>query len=121
MPTLQYLQRLDGYGAAWRSFTEQYLDSTGIFKEAVLAILATVAKQEKLRISERVLAGLETARKKGKTLGRPAVRREHDKDAKQIKAMRDAGDSYESIAGELGRSKSDVYRVCQTLGCMSAT
>ena len=37
------------------------------------------------------------------------------------KALRDAGDSYESIAGELGRSKSDVYRVCRTLGCMSAT
>jgi hypothetical protein len=30
-------------------------------------------------------------------------------------------DSYEEIAEELGRSKSDVYRVCQTLGCMSAS
>ena len=55
------------------------------------------------------LAGLETARAKGKALGRPSVNRTHDKDAKQIKAMRDTGDSYESIVGELGRSKSDVY------------
>jgi DNA invertase Pin-like site-specific DNA recombinase len=29
--TLQHLQRLPSYGVAWRSFTEQYLDSTGIF------------------------------------------------------------------------------------------
>jgi DNA invertase Pin-like site-specific DNA recombinase len=120
MPTLQYLQRLDGYGVAWRSFTEQYLDSTGIFKEAVLAILATVAKQERLRISERVMAGLETARKKGKALGRPSVNRTHDKDAAAIRKMRDAGDSYDSIADELGRSKSDVYRVCMTLNCSPA-
>jgi DNA invertase Pin-like site-specific DNA recombinase len=120
LPTLTYLQRLDGYGVNWRSFTEQYLDSTGIFKEAVLAILATVAKQERLRISERVLAGLETARSKGKRLGRPEVRRERDKDAAAIRKMRDAGESYNAIAGELGRSKSDVYRVCQTLGCASA-
>lgn len=29
LPTLYYLQRLDSYGVAWRSFTEQYVDSTG--------------------------------------------------------------------------------------------
>src|SRR6266571_9119510 len=29
LKTLEYLQRLDGYGVAWKSFTEQYLDSTG--------------------------------------------------------------------------------------------
>jgi hypothetical protein len=27
---VHYLQRLDGFGIAWRSYTEQYLDSTGI-------------------------------------------------------------------------------------------
>jgi DNA-binding MurR/RpiR family transcriptional regulator len=34
--------------------------------------------------------------------------------------MRDAGDSYGEIADELGRSKSDIYRICQTLGCSPA-
>src|ERR1019366_9881110 len=43
--TLNHLQRLTGYGVDYRSFTEQYLDSTGIFKEAVIGILAAVAKQ----------------------------------------------------------------------------
>jgi len=34
LPTLLHLQRLDSYGVAWKSYTEQYLDSTGIFKDA---------------------------------------------------------------------------------------
>ena len=43
LATLQYLQRLTSYGVGWRSFTEQYLDSCGIFRDAVLSILATIA------------------------------------------------------------------------------
>src|SRR5579863_7941303 len=59
--TLNHLERLTNYGLNYRSYTEQYLDSTGIFKEAVIGILAAVAKQEQVRISERVMAGLERA------------------------------------------------------------
>src|SRR5712692_7735948 len=69
-PTLTYLQRLDDHGVAWRSFTEQYLDSTGIFKDAVISIMATIAKQENLRRSERILAKL-AEQKRGVKLGRP--------------------------------------------------
>ena len=36
--TLNHLERLNNYGVNYRSFTEQYLDSCGIFKDAVLAI-----------------------------------------------------------------------------------
>jgi len=54
-----HLQPLTSYGVEWRSYTEQYLDSCGIFKDAVLGILATIAKQERIRISERVTAGME--------------------------------------------------------------
>jgi len=32
----------------------------------------------------------------------------------------DEGQSYSEIANELGRSKSDIYRVCMTLGCAGA-
>jgi DNA invertase Pin-like site-specific DNA recombinase len=63
--TLNHLQRLTGYGVNYRSFTEQYLDSTGVFKEAVIGILAAVAKQERVRLSERTIAGLERARAQG--------------------------------------------------------
>jgi len=45
LETLQHLPRLTSHGVAWRSFTEQYLDSTGIFREGVIGILAVIAKQ----------------------------------------------------------------------------
>src|SRR6201987_1499239 len=75
--TLNYLQRLSSYGVNYRSFTEQYLDSTGIFKEAVIGILAAVAKQERVRLSERTIAGLERARAQGRVGGRPKTEDDH--------------------------------------------
>src|SRR5256712_7632219 len=63
LKTLNYLERLDASGVAWKSFTEQYLDSTGMFRDAVVAILATIAKQEHARLSERVVAGLRRGKR----------------------------------------------------------
>lgn len=68
--TINYLSQLEGYGVDFISYTEPYLNSIGIFKEAIISILATLAKQEKIRIQERVKAGMELARLRGKTIGR---------------------------------------------------
>ena len=57
--TIHYLQMLDDYGVSYKSFTEQYIDSSGIFKDVIIALLSTLAKQERVRISERVVAGLD--------------------------------------------------------------
>jgi TolB-like protein len=46
LATLKYLEMLGSYGVGFRSYSEQYLDSCGIFKDAVLRILACVTKQE---------------------------------------------------------------------------
>src|SRR5271166_4509113 len=62
LQTLNHLNRLASHGIGFRSFTEQYLDSCGIFKDAIIGIMATLAKQERLRISERTIAGLKVAR-----------------------------------------------------------
>src|SRR5215472_15389983 len=106
LETLQHLQRLTSYGVAWRSFTEFYLDSTGIFREAVISILAVVAKQKKVRIRERVLAGLATARHKGTRLGRPRgfVSRS------RIESMRQEGKSWREIARELNTNTATARR-----------
>jgi DNA invertase Pin-like site-specific DNA recombinase len=69
LETLQHLKRLSSYGVAFKSFTEQYLDGTGIFKDAIIGILAALAHQERVRLSERVVAGLERARKQGRVGG----------------------------------------------------
>jgi DNA invertase Pin-like site-specific DNA recombinase len=60
--TLQYLQRLTAHGVGYRSFTEEYLDSCGMFRDAVISILAVIAKHELVRLSERTLAGLAIAK-----------------------------------------------------------
>lgn len=105
--TLQYLQRLTGYGVGYRSFTEQYLDSCGMFRDAVISILAVVAKQERVRLSERTLAGLATARSQGRVGGRPRV----TCDEQRLLSLRTSGRSLAAIAGELKLSKSTVARL----------
>jgi DNA invertase Pin-like site-specific DNA recombinase len=112
--TLNHLERLTGYGVNYRSFTEQYLDSTGIFKEAVIGILAAVAKQERVRLSERTIAGLERARAQGRVGGRP--RTEDDpKTVKALQRLRKQGKSIRQIAGELSLSPNTVLRLCHSL------
>lgn len=109
LETLQHLNRLTSYGVGYRSFTEQYFDSCGIFKDAVIAIIATVAKQERVRISQRVKAGLETARAKGKTLGRPRAKL----DTARIVTLRSQGHGWKKIAREMGCGVSTVLRAAQ--------
>lgn len=69
--TIHYLNLLDSYGVAFKSYTEQYLDTTGIFKDAIISLLAALANQEKVRLSERVRAGMDRAKSMGREAGRP--------------------------------------------------
>ena len=108
LETLQHLNRLTSYGVGYGSFTEQYFDSCGIFKDAVIAI---VAKQERVRISQRVRAGLETARAKGKKLGRPRVAA----DARRIATLRNRGASWVTVCQETGLSKGTAQRALHSL------
>ena len=107
LETLQHLQRLSANGVEWFSYREEYLRSIGVFKEAVLAILAAIAKQERIRLSERVQAGLSRARAKGKVLGRPkaAVRVE------RVLKLRERGMSIRQIADETAVSHMTVQRI----------
>jgi DNA invertase Pin-like site-specific DNA recombinase len=74
--TLNYLQRLESKGVGYVSYQEQWLDSTGPFKDVMISLFATLAKQERARTSERTIAGLTVARAKGKRLGRPPLPQE---------------------------------------------
>jgi DNA invertase Pin-like site-specific DNA recombinase len=100
---------LTSYGVGWKSYTEQYLDSCGVFRDAVLSILATIAKQERIRLSERTMAGLEKARKEGRVGGRPKVITDRGK----VKKLRAAGKSLPAIAREMNLSITTVARICK--------
>lgn len=109
LKTLQTLNQLTNWGVAYRSFTEPYLDSAGIFSDAIVALLATLAKQERVRLQERVRAGLVRARREGKVLGRrPKVFRRD-----RVVELRQAGWSWSRIAAELGVHVSAVRRAAQ--------
>lgn len=106
MPTLRYLEMLTSYGVGWKSYTEQYLDSCGIFKDAVLSILATIAKQERIRLSERILSGMDRSRKQGTKFGRkPLVI-----DRYKIDELRSKNTSIRNIAREMGVSPTYVTK-----------
>src|ERR1022692_217742 len=112
--TLNHLQRLTGYGVNYRSFTEQYLDSTGVFKEAVIGILAAVAKQERVRLSERTIAGLERAKAQGRIGGRPKAEDADPRLAAKIDRLRAKGNSIRVIAAEVKRSPNTVMRLLKS-------
>jgi DNA invertase Pin-like site-specific DNA recombinase len=111
---LNHLQRLTSYGVNYRSFTEQYLDSTGIFKEAVIDILAAVAKQERVRLSERTIAGLERAKAQGRVGGRPKAEDADHKLVAKIGRLRSQGKSIRAIADEVQKSPNTVLRLLNT-------
>lgn len=64
--TLQKLKELENCGIDWESYQEPYFKSIGEFKEVVLSIIATVAKIERQKISDRTKAGLSNAQNVGK-------------------------------------------------------
>ena len=109
LQTLQYLSRLDSYGICYKSYTEQFFDSCGVFKDAVLAIMATLAKQERVKRSERTRAGLARVKAAGRALGRPRLL--NDQHAVQIAQLRSQGLSGRAIAGRLGISEGSVRRL----------
>ena len=104
--TLSYLQRLTDAGVKFKSYTEQYIDSLGAFSDAIIGVLAAVAAQERLRISERTKAGLARVRARGVRLGRPAAKM----DIRKARQLRAQGLSLRAIARKLRVSPALVYQ-----------
>ena len=100
VPTILHLQRLSAYGVAFHSYTEAHLATDNeLVRNILLATLASLAKVEAQKISERTKAGMARAKAKGKRIGRPklniAVRR-------QIAEGVAAGDTVYRVAKKLG-------------------
>ena len=108
--TLEYLTKLDNYGVKWHSFTEQYISSLGVFSDAIISILSCLAKQERIRISERTKAGMKRVRAKGVKIGRPAT---DPKLIESAKSLRNQGLSFSAIGRELNLSKARAFQLCK--------
>src|SRR5260370_19261974 len=74
VPTIGYLQRLAAAGVAFHSYNEPLLNTDNeMVRDIVLAVMSSLAKMERQKISERTKAGLARVRAKGTRLGRPAL------------------------------------------------
>lgn len=88
---------------------QQGIDTTTPGGKAMFQMMGVFAEFERAMIAERVCAGLDRARAKGKTLGRPTV--VDDAIAARIVALRRDGASGRAIARDTGVSEATVRRV----------
>jgi DNA invertase Pin-like site-specific DNA recombinase len=107
IPTIDHLQRLAGYNVNFHSFTEPWLASDNeLTRNILLAVMASLAKQEALRMSERTKAGMARAKANGKRIGRPAISEE----LRQKIAERVAEVGAYAAAKELGVDRKTVTK-----------
>jgi DNA invertase Pin-like site-specific DNA recombinase len=111
--TILHLQRLASYGVSFHSYTEAHLATDNeLVRNILLALLASLAKVEAQKISERTKAGMARAKAKGKIIGRPALtvglRRE-------IAERVAAGLSAYRIAKDLGIDRKSAAKYAATV------
>jgi DNA invertase Pin-like site-specific DNA recombinase len=115
LATLKYLERLKGDGISWRSFTEPWIDSAGPFRDVIISLLASLAAQEKIRLSERIRAGLDRAKREGTKTGNPVGRPRVVFRRDRIIELRTQGLSWQQIARQMGVSRTSVRRGWQSV------
>ena len=105
---IETIEALEQREIGFRSLTEA-IDTTTSGGRLVFHIFASLAEFERLIIRERTRAGLDAARSRGRTGGRPPALT--DKDLTAAKAMlKDDTMTVEEIAKQLGVAPSTLYR-----------
>ena len=101
------LEELRGTGVRFRSLTEG-MDTTTPSGELLFNMVASLAQFERALIRERVNAGLEAARKRGRVGGRPRAIRDERREL--IAAALAAGRSKAEVARAFGVSRATLHR-----------
>jgi DNA invertase Pin-like site-specific DNA recombinase len=99
---------LDAINCQVISYSEPWLsmERDSPVRPLLIAVFAWAAQQEKARLIERSLAGVDTARRKGVKLGRPKVTLDID----EAMRLRKQGLSIEAIAKRLGCGVGTLHR-----------
>ncbi|MGI4760524.1 MAG: recombinase family protein [Janthinobacterium lividum] len=107
LATLRYLKELKDHGVNYKSFTEPYLDSLGPFGDVIVSMLATIAAQDLIKISENTKAALAKKKAAGVKLGTPGKSQEQ---IEQIRRLKGSGMSNYAIGKALNMSASTVAK-----------
>jgi DNA invertase Pin-like site-specific DNA recombinase len=107
LATLRYLKELKDHGVNYKSFTEPYLDSLGPFGDVIVSMLATIAAQDLIKISENTKAALAKKKAAGVQLGAPTKSAEA---VEQVRRLKTGGASNQAIARALKMSPSTVAK-----------
>ncbi|KIE06214.1 Resolvase domain protein [Candidatus Jidaibacter acanthamoeba] len=103
---LSIMNNLHEKGIAFRSITEQ-MDTTTLHGELLFQLFGSLARYERALTGERVIAGLESAKRRGRIGGRPRVI-----DEEKMEAILDdlkSGVSKASICRTFGIKPSTLY------------
>lgn len=103
---LQIVTDLQKRGVAFRSLTEQ-MDTTTPHGAFLFSVFGALAQYERALTRERILAGLEAAKKRGITGGRPQVI--SDEKLNAIVEALNAGTSKAAICRTFGVKRSTLY------------
>jgi DNA invertase Pin-like site-specific DNA recombinase len=108
---LHALDEFSSLGVNFVSFTEG-IDTTTAMGKFVFGVFSSLAEFERSLISERVRNGMQKARKRGQSIGRPCLKVNTTK----VSSLRSQGLSLRQIAAQVGISKSSVgQRLSQTV------
>ena len=102
------LAELEALGITFVSLKDN-LDLSTPSGRFMFQIVAAFAELERAMIQERVRAGLQNARRKGKRLGRPHVA----VDLVKVASLRDSGASWRTISKQMGLSIGKLHKAFQ--------
>lgn len=103
------LEEFKTLGVNFISATEG-IDTTVPSGELVFQIFGAIAQFERELIVQRVKAGLSQARREGKVLGRPAIKRLSEEEINAIRAERAKGVTLRELSKKFGASMWSVYQ-----------
>jgi DNA invertase Pin-like site-specific DNA recombinase len=104
------LEEFQGLGIDFISLSEA-IDTATAMGRMIFTIIGAVAELERSLIRERVVMGINRARKQGTRLGRPRLR----VDVAAVAGLRDQGHTWAEISQLLGISRGAAQRACAGL------
>lgn len=98
--------KLDEKGVSLHSLTEQ-IDTSSPAGRMYFTVLGAIAQMEREIMKERIMAGMESAKKNGRSAGRKKLDKNKIKSAK---TLLEAGATYEEAANSLSIGLSTLYK-----------